>query len=105
MARIICREKYFVAKRFSYSYFKFRDHKFLSFYKVMKSKESLIRKVQKQNINAAFNCCFRRDYVSEDLRKAARKEALGIAILVVVLAVSPIIIWLVRNAVATIQVK
>ncbi|XP_025836512.1 uncharacterized protein LOC108736041 [Agrilus planipennis] len=44
-----------------------------------------------------------RDYVNEDLRIAANNEALGIAILVVVLAVSPVIIWLVRNAVATIQ--
>lgn len=46
-----------------------------------------------------------RDYVNEDLHEAANKEALSIAILVVVLLVSPVIIWLVRNAVATIQVR
>ncbi|KAJ8932489.1 hypothetical protein NQ318_005547, partial [Aromia moschata] len=44
-----------------------------------------------------------RDYVNDNLREAANREAVGIAILVVVLAVSPVIIWLVRNAVATIQ--
>ncbi|XP_060523060.1 uncharacterized protein LOC132700024 [Cylas formicarius] len=43
------------------------------------------------------------DYVHENLQDAAHQEALGIAILVVVLAVSPVIIWLVHNAVATIQ--
>lgn len=36
--------------------------------------------------------------------EADHKEAIGIAILVVVLLVSPIIIILVRNAAATIQV-
>lgn len=46
-----------------------------------------------------------RDYVNEDLHEAANKEALSITILVVVLLVSPVIIWLVRNAVATIQVS
>ncbi|XP_049826517.1 uncharacterized protein LOC109599565 [Aethina tumida] len=44
-----------------------------------------------------------RDYVDDNLHDAANSEAVGIAILVVVLAVSPVIIWLVRNAVATIQ--
>nr|CAI5863931.1 unnamed protein product [Callosobruchus analis] len=44
-----------------------------------------------------------RDYVNENLRESANKEALGIATLILVLAVSPVIIWLVRNAVATIQ--
>ncbi|KAK9744756.1 Adenylate and Guanylate cyclase catalytic domain [Popillia japonica] len=44
-----------------------------------------------------------RDYVNENLDDAASSEALGIVILVVVLAVSPVIIWLVRNAVSTIQ--
>ncbi|XP_066139869.1 uncharacterized protein [Euwallacea fornicatus] len=43
------------------------------------------------------------DYVSDNLQVAANQEALGIAILIVVLAVSPVIIWLVHNAVATIQ--
>ncbi|XP_074039718.1 uncharacterized protein [Leptinotarsa decemlineata] len=44
------------------------------------------------------------DYVDENLRDSARSEAIGIAILVLVLSLSPVIIWLVRNAVATIQV-
>ncbi|XP_030751286.1 uncharacterized protein LOC115878819 [Sitophilus oryzae] len=42
--------------------------------------------------------------VSENLYVAAHQEAIGIALLIVVLAVSPVIIWLVHNAVATIQV-
>lgn len=45
-----------------------------------------------------------RDYVNSNLVDASHKEAYGIAILVLVLVVSPIIIILVRNAVATIQV-
>ncbi|XP_066996175.2 uncharacterized protein [Anabrus simplex] len=44
-----------------------------------------------------------RDYVNSSLLDASHKEAYGIAILVLVLVVSPIIIILVRNAVATIQ--
>ncbi|CAG9826950.1 unnamed protein product [Diabrotica balteata] len=44
------------------------------------------------------------DYVDENLQNSANTEAMGIAILVLVLSVSPVIIWLVRNAVATIQV-
>ncbi|CAH0563810.1 unnamed protein product [Brassicogethes aeneus] len=44
-----------------------------------------------------------REYVDENLQEAASREAIGIATLVGVLAVSPVIIWLVRNAVATIQ--
>ncbi|XP_023724757.1 uncharacterized protein LOC111873908 isoform X2 [Cryptotermes secundus] len=44
-----------------------------------------------------------RDYVNSNLLDASHKEAYGIAILVLVLVVSPIIIILVRNAVATIQ--
>ncbi|XP_024082931.1 soluble guanylate cyclase gcy-35 isoform X2 [Cimex lectularius] len=44
-----------------------------------------------------------RDYVNSDLRDANQQEAVGITILVIVLFVSPIIIILVRNAVATIQ--
>ncbi|ERL83905.1 uncharacterized protein LOC125502904 isoform X2 [Dendroctonus ponderosae] len=43
------------------------------------------------------------EYVSGNLRDAANQEAVGITILIVVLAVSPVIIWLVHNAVATIQ--
>lgn len=38
-----------------------------------------------------------------NLREASNQEAVGIAILVLVLIVSPVIIILVRNAVATIQ--
>jgi hypothetical protein len=45
-----------------------------------------------------------RDYVNSNLIDASHKEAYGIAILVLVLVVSPIIIILVHNAVATIQV-
>ncbi|XP_055911221.1 uncharacterized protein LOC129945467 isoform X3 [Eupeodes corollae] len=44
-----------------------------------------------------------KDYVENTLVQASNKEAVGIAILVVVLLVSPIIIILVRNAAATIQ--
>ncbi|KAH8237273.1 hypothetical protein KR038_008967 [Drosophila bunnanda] len=44
-----------------------------------------------------------KDYVDKTLREADRKEAIGIAILVVVLLVSPVIIVLVKNAAATIQ--
>lgn len=46
-----------------------------------------------------------REYVDKTLMEADRKEAIGIAILVVVLLVSPIIIILVKNAAATIQVN
>ena len=46
-----------------------------------------------------------RDYVNSNLLDASHKEAYGIAILVLVLVVSPIIIILVHNAVATIQVR
>ncbi|KAL0268685.1 UNVERIFIED_CONTAM: hypothetical protein PYX00_010526 [Menopon gallinae] len=42
-------------------------------------------------------------YVDRDLKEAANKEAIGIAILITVLVISPVIIILVRNAVATIQ--
>ncbi|XP_047360862.1 uncharacterized protein LOC124953471 isoform X3 [Vespa velutina] len=44
-----------------------------------------------------------RDYVNSTLQDASNKEVAGIAIVVLVLVVSPIIIILVRNAVATIQ--
>ncbi|KAJ9577045.1 hypothetical protein L9F63_006393, partial [Diploptera punctata] len=44
-----------------------------------------------------------RNYVNSNLLEASHKEAYGIAILVLVLVVSPIIIILVHNAVATIQ--
>ncbi|XP_071446194.1 uncharacterized protein [Hetaerina americana] len=44
-----------------------------------------------------------REYVNDILRKANNEEAVGVAILALVLVVSPIIIILVRNAVATIQ--
>ncbi|KAH8372128.1 hypothetical protein KR093_010123, partial [Drosophila rubida] len=44
-----------------------------------------------------------KEYVDKTLVEADRKEAIGIAILVVVLLVSPIIIILVKNAAATIQ--
>ncbi|CAH1179948.1 unnamed protein product [Phaedon cochleariae] len=44
------------------------------------------------------------EYVNENLRDSAHREAIGIGTLVLVLSVSPVIIWLVRNAVATIQV-
>lgn len=43
--------------------------------------------------------------MDKTLIEADRKEAIGIAILVVVLLVSPIIIILVKNAAATIQVR
>lgn len=42
--------------------------------------------------------------MGETLKVAAKNEAIGISILVVVLCVSPIIIVLVKNAAATIQV-
>lgn len=45
-----------------------------------------------------------RENVNDHLVEASRSEAIGIGILVVVLLVSPIIIFLVRNAAATIQV-
>ncbi|KAF6209106.1 hypothetical protein GE061_014849 [Apolygus lucorum] len=45
-----------------------------------------------------------REYVNEDLADASRQEAVGVTILVIVLLVSPIIIILVKNAVATIQI-
>lgn len=51
------------------------------------------------------NYTFNRDYVNSTLQDASNKEAAGIAIVVLVLVVSPIIIILVRNAVATIQVS
>ncbi|XP_043677972.1 receptor-type guanylate cyclase daf-11 isoform X2 [Vespula pensylvanica] len=44
-----------------------------------------------------------RNYVNSTLQDASNKEVAGIAIVVLVLVVSPIIIILVRNAVATIQ--
>lgn len=45
-----------------------------------------------------------RNYVNSTLQDASNKEVAGIAIVVLVLVVSPIIIILMRNAVATIQV-
>ena len=52
------------------------------------------------------SCCVaNRDYVNSTLQDASNKEVAGIAIVVLVLVVSPIIIILVRNAVATIQVS
>jgi hypothetical protein len=47
---------------------------------------------------------FFRDEVNKLLKQASDDEAVGISILVTVLIVSPIIIMLVQNAVATIQV-
>ncbi|XP_015606868.1 receptor-type guanylate cyclase daf-11 isoform X2 [Cephus cinctus] len=44
-----------------------------------------------------------REYVNSTLQDASNKEVAGIAIVVLVLVISPIIIVLVRNAVATIQ--
>ncbi|KAG8330393.1 hypothetical protein J6590_064845 [Homalodisca vitripennis] len=44
-----------------------------------------------------------KNYINETLQDASSKEALGIAILALVLLIAPIIIILVRNAVATIQ--
>lgn len=49
--------------------------------------------------------CSTRDYVNSTLQDASNKEVAGIAIVVLVLVVSPIIIILMRNAVATIQVS
>lgn len=49
--------------------------------------------------------CSARDYVNSTLQDASNKEVAGIAIVVLVLVVSPIIIILMRNAVATIQVR
>lgn len=43
--------------------------------------------------------------MNSTLQDASNKEVAGIAILALVLVVSPIIIMLVRNAVATIQVS
>lgn len=48
---------------------------------------------------------FFRDEVNKLLKQASDSEAVGISILVTVLIVSPIIIMLVQNAVATIQVR
>lgn len=45
-----------------------------------------------------------RNDVLDNIRKASNREAIGVSILVVVLLVSPVIILLVRNAAATIQV-
>ncbi|XP_063237909.1 uncharacterized protein LOC134539652 [Bacillus rossius redtenbacheri] len=45
-----------------------------------------------------------RDHVNDNLVEASHREAYGVAILVLVLVVSPVIIILMRNAVATIQV-
>ncbi|XP_063984062.1 uncharacterized protein LOC135166059 isoform X1 [Diachasmimorpha longicaudata] len=45
-----------------------------------------------------------REYVNSTLQKASNKQVAGIAIVALVLVISPIIIVLVRNAVATIQV-
>lgn len=46
-----------------------------------------------------------RNDVLDNIRKASNREAIGVSILVVVLLVSPVIILLVRNAAATIQVR
>lgn len=45
-----------------------------------------------------------RNDVIAKIRRASNSEAIGISILVVVLLVSPVIIFLVRNAANTIQV-
>jgi len=56
-------------------------------------------------VHALYRWLFlRRTYVHENLRDASNREAVGVSILVLVLAISPIIIVLVQNAVATIQV-
>lgn len=47
---------------------------------------------------------FHRNDVIAKIRRASNSEAVGISILVVVLLVSPVIIFLVRNAANTIQV-
>lgn len=47
---------------------------------------------------------FFRRYVKADLKEASNKEGIGISILGLVLIISPVIIILVRNAVATIQI-
>lgn len=47
---------------------------------------------------------YERDEAKQLLKQASDDEAIGIAILVTVVIVSPIIIILVKNAVATIQV-
>lgn len=52
-----------------------------------------------------FSLIVSREYVNLTLRDASNKEALGIAILALVLLIAPVIIVLVRNAVATIQVN
>lgn len=52
-----------------------------------------------------FSFRFCRVYVNSTLEDASNKEVTGIAIVLLVLFVSPIIIILMRNAVATIQVK
>lgn len=46
-----------------------------------------------------------RNDVLANIQKASNREAIGVSILVVVLLVSPVIIFLVRNAAATIQVS
>lgn len=48
---------------------------------------------------------FSRDKVEKTIREARQSEMLGLAILVLVLALSPVIIALVRSAVNTIQVE
>ena len=51
------------------------------------------------------SCCFvLRETVKSELKAANQQQALGIAILLLVLIISPIIIFLVRNATATIHI-
>ena len=49
-------------------------------------------------------CFDLRETVKSELKAANQQQALGIAILLLVLIISPIIIFLVRNATATIHI-
>ncbi|XP_055371528.1 uncharacterized protein LOC129605660 [Condylostylus longicornis] len=69
----------------------------INYYYLMQNYMEELRKLQKVLREKI------RVYVDETLTDASNKEAVGIAILIVVLCVSPIIIVLVKNAAATIQ--
>ena len=56
-----------------------------------------------QEAGHVITSCYR-ETVKSELKAANQQQALGIAILLLVLIISPIIIFLVRNATATIHI-
>ncbi|EDV36061.1 uncharacterized protein Dana_GF12775 [Drosophila ananassae] len=99
---ITCTKKYHRAKQMSTTLLKnspnvSNERSAIEYYDLMNNYTDDLRILQKALRRQI------KEYVDSTLAEADRKEAIGIAILVVVLLVSPVIIVLVKNAAATIQ--